>query len=194
MKLPEPILKGTMSVEEAILKRRSIRNYKDEALSLQEVSQLLWAAQGQTADWGGRTVPSAGTTYPLEIYLVVGNVHGLEHGIYRYHSGKHELEKLSDKNVRSELASDAWKQECIAKAPINIIIAAKYERTTERYGTHGIRFVDNEIGHCGQNIHLQAEALGLGTVVIGAFQDTLVMRTLGIKEEPRYIMPVGKKK
>lgn len=194
VKLPQPSYKGTISVEQAISQRRSLRLYKDEALSLEQVSQLLWVAQGQTAEWGGRTVPSAGATYPLEIYLAVGNVNGLEPGVYRYHSGKHELEKLSDKDVRSELASAAWRQECIAKAPINIVIAANYERTTERYGTRGIRYVDNEIGHCGQNIYLQCESLGLGTVAIGAFQDALVMKALGIKEEPRYIMPVGKKK
>jgi SagB-type dehydrogenase family enzyme len=194
MKLPKPRYKSAMSVEEAILKRRSIRFYQDEALTLEEVSQLLWAAQGQTADWGGRTVPSAGATYPLEIYLVVGNVKGLEHGIYHYISDKHELEKLSNKDVREEIAAAAWRQEFIEKAPIDIIIAANYERTTKQYSRRGIRYVDSEVGHCGQNIYLQCEALGLGTVAIGAFQDGLVINILGIKEEPVYIMPVGKKK
>ncbi|MCX7785284.1 MAG: SagB/ThcOx family dehydrogenase [candidate division WOR-3 bacterium] len=194
MKLPKPRFSGSVSVEEAMLKRRSIRSYKDEALTLEEVSQLLWSAQGKTADWGGRTVPSAGATYPLEIYLVVGKVKGLEVGVYRYLSESHELEKIGNKDVRKELTSAALGQEYINNAPISIVISAKYERTTKRYGERGIRYVDNEVGHCGQNIHLQCEALDLGTVVIGAFRDEQVKKVLGIKEEPRYIMPVGKKR
>lgn len=194
MKLPTPRYISEISVEQAIKQRRSIRDYKDTELTLEEVSQLLWSAQGKTSDWGGRAVPSAGATYPLTIYLVVGKVKGLENGVYRYHSDKHELEKISHKDVRNEIASAAWRQEFIARAPINIIIAANYKNTTDRYGKRGMRYVDNEVGHCGQNIHLQAEALGLGTVVIGAFQDSMLIHTLGIKEEPLYIMPVGHKK
>lgn len=194
MKLPKPRFSSSVSVEEAILKRRSIRSYKDEALTLEEVSQILWACQGKTDDRGRRTVPSAGATYPLEIYLVAGNVKGLETGVYHYLSETHELEKLSSKDVRKELTSAALEQEYINNAPASIVIAAKYERTTKRYGERGIRYVDNEVGHCGQNVHLQCEALGLGTVVIGAFRDEQVKKILGIKEEPRYIMPIGKKK
>lgn len=194
MKLPEPNYQGTMSVEQALKQRRSVRNFKDSALTLKEVSQLLWAGQGQTVNWGGRTVPSAGATYPLELYLVVGNVEGLERGVYHYDGAKHELKKLSAQDVRSNIASAAWRQEFIAQAPVIIIIAADYRRTTEKYGQRGIRYVDNEVGHCGQNIHLQAEALGLGTVVVGAFQDSLIMNILRIKEEPRYIMPIGRKR
>ncbi|MEO0076507.1 MAG: SagB/ThcOx family dehydrogenase [candidate division WOR-3 bacterium] len=194
MKLPEPNYQGTMSVEQALKQRRSVRNFKDAALTLKEVSQLLWAGQGQTANWGGRTTPSAGATYPLELYLVVGNVDGLEKGVYHYDGAKHELKKLSNQDVRSNIASASWRQEFIAQAPIIIVIAADYQRTTGKYGQRGIRYVDNEIGHCGQNIHLQAEALGLGTVVVGAFQDSLIMNILRIKEEPRYIMPIGRKK
>jgi len=194
VKLSTPRYKSSISVEQAISQRRSLLLYKDEALSLEQVSQLLWAAQGQTAGWGGRTVPSDGAAYPLEIYSVVGNVIGLKHGVYHYISGKHELKKISEKDIRSELASASWNQEFIAQAPIDIVIAVNYTRTIGRYGTRGIRYVDNEVGHCGQNIYLQSEALGLGTVAIGAFQDALVMKILGIKEEPRYIMPVGKKK
>ncbi|MCX8014585.1 MAG: SagB/ThcOx family dehydrogenase [candidate division WOR-3 bacterium] len=194
MKLPEPNYQGKMSVEQALKQRRSVRNFKDSALTLNEVAQLLWAAQGQTVKWGGRTTPSAGATYPLELYLVVGKVDGLEKGVYHYDGTKHELKKLSDQDVRNDISSAAWRQEFIAQAPIIIIIAADYKRTTERYGQRGIRYVDNEVGHCGQNIHLQAEALGLGTVVVGAFQDSLIMNILRIKEEPRYIMPIGRKK
>jgi SagB-type dehydrogenase family enzyme len=194
VKLPIPKHQGTVSVEQAIFQRRSIRNYKDEALSLEEVSQILWAAQGKTVDWGGRTVPSAGATYPLEIYIVVGDVKDLELGLYHYKQENHELLKMNDKDIRNEIASAAWRQEFIGQAPIIIVIAADYNRTTKRYGKQGIRYVDNEVGHCGQNIYLQCEALGLGTVAIGAFQEDRVIQILKIKEEPIYIMPIGKKK
>lgn len=193
MKLPKPRYTSSVSVEEAMLKRRSIRSYKNEALTIEEVSQLLWSAQGITAGWGGKTVPSAGATYPLEIYLVVGNVKGIEPGVYHYLEETHEIVKINGKDIRKELTRAALGQEYINNAPISIVIAAKYARTTARYGERGIRYVDNEVGHCGQNIHLQCEALGLGTVVIGAFHDEQVKKILGIKEEPRYIMPVGKK-
>ena len=195
MKLPSPRYKGDISVEEALLSRRSVRDYKDESLTVEDVSQILWSAQGITAaSWGGRTVPSAGTTYPLEIYLVVGNVKDLDIGLYRYLYQSHEIEKITSRDIRRELATACWGQDFIAKAPIVIIIAVKYERTTEKYGRRGARYVDNEVGHCGQNIHIQCEALGLGTTVIGTFQDMLVVNSLKIKEEPLYLMPIGKKK
>jgi SagB-type dehydrogenase family enzyme len=195
MKLPQPRYKGTISVEEAISSRRSVRDYKDEALTIEDVSQILWAAQGITAPaWGGRTIPSASTTYPLEIYLVVGNVKNLDEGIYHYISQNHEIEKTNRRDIRRELATACYGQELITHAPIVIAIAVKYERTTEKYGNRGMQFVNNEVGHCAQNIHLQCEALGLGTTVIGAFQDNIVINSLRIKEEPLYIMPIGKKK
>jgi SagB-type dehydrogenase family enzyme len=181
-------------VEEALLKRRSVRSYKKEKLTLNELSQLLWSAQGITAQWGGRTCPSAGATYPLEIYIAVGEVSGLESGVYHYLPEEHAIEKVLNKDVRKELTEAAWSQEYILSAPLNIIIAADYKRTTRRYGERGIRYVHYEVGHCGQNIHLQCEALGLGTVVIGAFSDEKVKKILNIKEEPQYIMPVGRKK
>jgi SagB-type dehydrogenase family enzyme len=194
VKLPEPRYRSATSVEEALLKRRSVRSYKKEKLTLNELSQLLWSAQGITAQWGGRTCPSAGATYPLEIYIAVGEVSGLESGVYHYLPEEHAIEKVLNKDVRKELTEAAWSQEYILSAPLNIIIAADYKRTTRRYGERGIRYVHYEVGHCGQNIHLQCEALGLGTVVIGAFSDEKVKKILNIKEEPQYIMPVGRRK
>ncbi|MEO0109472.1 MAG: SagB/ThcOx family dehydrogenase [candidate division WOR-3 bacterium] len=194
VKLPEVRYKSEISVEEALLNRRSVRSYKKEKLKLSEVSQILWSAQGITAKWGGRTCPSAGATYPLEIYLVAGEVEGLPPGVYQYLPEEHSLKLILNKDVRKELTGAAWGQDYILSAPIDIIIAADYKRTTSRYGERGIRYVHNEVGHCGQNIHLQCEALGLGTVVIGAFSDERVKKILNIKEEPQYIMPVGRKK
>ncbi|MCS7250498.1 MAG: SagB/ThcOx family dehydrogenase [candidate division WOR-3 bacterium] len=194
MKLPKPRYKSEVSVEEALLKRRSIRSYKKSPLTLEEVSQLLWAAYGITADWGGKTCPSAGATYPLVIYLVAGEVKDLKPGVYQYIPEEHSLKLVLEKDVRKELMMAAWQQEYILNAPINIVIAANYERTTSRYGERGIRYVHMEVGHCGQNIHLQCETMGLGTVVIGAFNDKEVKKILKINEDVLYIMPIGKKK
>lgn len=194
MPLPAVHTKGTVSVEEAIFKRRSVRDYKDEALTLAEVSQLLWSAQGITADWGGRVSPSAGATFPLEIYLVVRKVRGLEPGIYRYVPQKQSVRKISTRDRTDDLCAAALGQECVGRAPVNIVMCADYRRTTARYGERGVRYVHNEVGHAGQNIHLQAETLGLATVVVGAFNDDRVKEILGVDEDPLYIMPVGKPK
>jgi SagB-type dehydrogenase family enzyme len=193
MKLPEPRYSSKISVEEAIKSRRSIRSYKDVPLSLSELGQLLWAAQGLTAKWGGRTAPSAGATYPLEIYAVVGKVENLDAGVYHYNPQDHTIRLHKNGDLRSTLANAALGQACITNAPIDLVFAARYERTTGRYRERGIRYVHMEVGHVGQNVHLQAETLGLGTVVIGAFHDDKVKDVLGIEGEPLYIMPVGKK-
>jgi len=192
VKLPEPRPSGEMSVEEALAARRSVRSYQDEALSLTELAQLLWAAQGITAHWGGRTAPSAGATYPLEVYAVVGEVTGLEAGVFHYRPDGHLFVRRTAGDLRGDLASAALGQEWVREAPVSLVIAARYERTTERYGERGVRYVHIEVGHAGQNIYLQAEALGLGTVIVGAFDDQDVKTLLGIEEEPLAIMPVGR--
>jgi SagB-type dehydrogenase family enzyme len=194
IKLPEPRYESETSVEEALLQRRSIRAYSGENLTIEEVSQLLWAAQGITASWGGRTAPSAGALYPLELYVVVGTVEGLESGVYRYRSQEHELEKVKDGDVRAELADAALGQGFIKDAAINIVFTAVYERTTGKYGERGIQYVYMEAGHTAQNVYLQADALDLGTVTIGAFSDSDVTDVVGARERenPLYIMPVGR--
>ncbi len=192
--LPEPRYDSNVSVEEAILQRRSERDYTNEALTLQEVAQLLWAAQGITDPRGYRAAPSAGATYPLEIYVVVGNVEGVAKGIYRYKPHQNELEKVVSGEQRGALAQAALNQQFIAQAPVNLVITAVYERTTQRYGERGIRYVHMEAGHAAQNVYLQAVALNLGTVVVGAFHDNQVKEILNLAEdeEPLYIIPVGK--
>jgi len=189
-KLLKPKEKGSISIEETLNKRRSVRDYKKGPLSLEQVSQLLWAASGKNLY--RRTAPSAGATYPLEIYLVVGEVEGLEPGLYHYSYSRHSLERIREQDIRERLSRAALGQSMIEEAPIDIIIAADYGRTTGHYGQRGIRYVHMEVGHVGQNISLQANALNLGTVMIGAFEDKQVKENLGIKEEPLYIIPVGK--
>jgi len=190
IKLPKPKEKGLTSIEETLHKRRSVRDYKRAPLSMEQVSQLLWAASGRNLY--RRTAPSAGATYPLETYLMVRDVEGLEPGIYHYSSSGHTLEMTKDQDARKRLSRAALEQEMIEEAQVNIIIAADYDRTTGRYGQRGIRYVHMEVGHVGQNISLQAIALGLGTVMIGAFEDKQVKEVLGIREDPLYIIPVGK--
>ena len=194
IKLPEPRLKGALSVEEALLQRRSIREYKDEPLTLTEVSQLLWAAQGVTDSRGYRTAPSAGALYPLELYVVVGRVEGLSTGVYRYVPDGHHLLLVASGDRRAELAAAALGQSSVRDAPIDLVVSAVPERTTKQYGYRGIQYVHMEVGHVGQNVHLQAVSLGLGTVMIGAFTDERVKQVMALPKEevPLYIMPVGK--
>jgi SagB-type dehydrogenase family enzyme len=190
IKLPKPKEKGFISIEEALHKRRSVRDYKKGPLGLEQISQLLWAASGKNLY--RRTAPSAGATYPLETYLVVGEVEGLKPGIYYYDYSSHSLERIKDQDIRNRLSQAALGQGMIEKASIDIIIAADYGRTTSYYGQRGIRYVHMEVSHVAQNIFLQANALSLGTVMIGAFEDKQVKDVLGIKEDPLYIIPVGK--
>lgn len=194
IKLPEPVLEGEVSLEEALLRRRSVREYANLPLSLGEISQLLWAAQGVTSERGGRTAPSAGALYPLEVYLVAGSVENLASGVYKYKPAGQQLIKVKGQDVRSELAGAALEQTCVREAAINIVIAAVYERTTVKYGDRGVRYVYIEAGHSAQNICLQATALELGVVTVGAFYDDKVKTALDMpdNEEPLYIISVGR--
>jgi len=195
IRLPEPAKDGEMSVEKAISQRRSTRSFKDEPITLDHVSQILWAAQGITEEQRKfRTAPSAGATYPLEVFLVSGMVEGLEPGVFRYMTLNHSLSNVLDGDKRQDLYAQALRQPAIISAPAVVVIAGVFKRTTGRYGSRGEQYVYMEVGHVGQNIHLQAESLGLGTVVIGAFDDSGVQRVLGLPRDmiPFYIMPMGK--
>jgi len=204
--LPEPAHDSGTSVEQALSRRRSVREYRDKPLSLSEVSQLLWAAQGTTGTGGLRTAPSAGGLYPLEVYVAAGNVAGLRSGVYKYRPGDHSLVKTADGDKRDELSRAAAGQPSVTDGAIVIVISGVYERTTgkykepirdERTGSDylsGIKYVHMEAGHASQNVYLQAESLGLGTVVIGALSEDGVRRAAGMPddERPLYVMPVGR--
>lgn len=195
LELPEPRRDSSVSIEETLLKRRSIREYSGEPLTLQEVSQLLWAAQGITDPGGLRTAPSAGALYPLEVYVVVGDVENLAVGVYKYKQHGHELLKVLAGDKRADLAGAALKQAWVKEAAMDIVFAAVYERTTVKYGERGIRYVHMEVGHAAQNMCLQATAMDLGIVTVGAFNDEQVKEVLNLpdNEQPLYIIPVGKK-
>lgn len=195
IKLSPPKHETMMSIEEVLRKRESTRIYLlDEQLTLQQISYLLWAAQGMR-DSNHRVAPSAGATYPLEIYLVIGNVEKLLPGIYKYNPKEHELVKVLKKDKREELCDAALGQSSIKNAPAVIIICAVYERTTAKYGERGERYVHMEAGHVAQNVYLQTTALNLGTVVLGAFDDNTVQKVISAKpeEKPLYLMPIGRK-
>jgi len=193
IKLPEPQYDSDISLEQSLLERRSIRSYTGEPLTLQETSQLLWAAQGLTDPRGFRTAPSAGGLYPLELYIVAGDVTDLTPGVYRYQPDGHQLVKTMDGDKRAELAEAALGQEWVEEGAVSIVFTAVYERTTGKYGDRGIRYVHMEVGHAAQNLCLQATALGLGAVTVGAFHDGEVSQLLNLpaEEEPLYIIPVG---
>ncbi len=195
--LPLPHRITNMVVEDAIRLRRSIRSYLKEPLSLEELSMLLWAAQGITdVIEHKRAAPSAGAMYPLVLYVVVGKngVEDLEAGVYRYHVLRHSLIFHKPGDLRYELAHAALDQECVREAPVDIVFVAIFERTTTRYGERGIRYVFIDVGHAAENIYLMATALGLGTVAVGAFMDEDVAEVLDLElwEKPVYIMPVGR--
>lgn len=194
IRLPAPYYDGNTSVEMALLKRRSIRSYSNEPLSLAEISQLLWAAQGITDSRGYRTAPSAGALYPLEIYIVAGRVKDLSQGIYKYRPHENALVKIVDGDKRAEVCRASLNQSPISDAATVIVFCAIYERTTVKYGKRGIRYVFIEVGHAVQNIYLQAVSLKLGTLVIGAFNDNELKRIMkfDLYEYPLCIMPVGK--
>lgn len=196
MKLPEPSYRGQVSIEEAILLRRSIREYEPKPITLSQLSQILWAAQGITQkSTGFRAAPSAGATYPLEVYIVVKEegVKDLPAGVYHYLPTSHELELVRLGDFSVDLMKAALGQEWVRYAAVNLVINAVYERTTRRYGDRGIRYVHMEVGHVGQNVYLQCISLNLACVVIGAFYDEEVKRIVGGVGEPLYIIPVGVK-
>lgn len=197
VQLPPPDYKGRMSLEEAIYKRQSIRSYSSKPISLNQLSQLLWATGGVTADGiTGPTYayPSAGGIYPLEIYVVVGTVNGIKPGIYRYNSPSHSLELKIQGDKRNLLSRACYYQKMMINAPITIILTARISATTSRYGQRGYQYIFLDAGHCAENICLQATALGLGTVPVGAFSESAVNKLLKLSKEYTtvYILPVGR--
>lgn len=194
--LPAAELAGEMSVELALKERRSIREFSRKSLALEDVSQLLWAAQGITGRRGLRAAPSAGALYPLELYVVAGDVDGLSPGIYRYRPKTHDLLLIANGDPRKLLAAAALDQAVLRRAPAILVITGIYQRTMDKYGQRGRRYVHMEVGHAGQNVYLQATSRGLGTVMVGAFHDQKVSNALRLPEdhEPLGLMPIGYKR
>jgi SagB-type dehydrogenase family enzyme len=176
-------------LEKLLQNRHSVRHYEQGALELESVVKILWAGVGRNKF--KRTIPSAGACYPLEAYLVVGEVNDLEVGVYHYNITIGTLEKTKDGDLRQELFDAALSQKAVANGKALIIIVADHPRILGRYHRRGYRYACMEAGHAGQNITLQAMSLGIGTVMIGAFRDSVVKDVLGINEDPLYIIPLG---
>jgi Nitroreductase len=196
IKLPQPNYKG-MPVEEAIKKRRSVRSYSKKALTLPQLSQLLFSAQGITGSASGyelRAAPSAGALYPIEVYLVVNNVEELSRGIYHYSVQKHALELLKEGDFRKEITNAGLGQDMLGDANVTFVLSAVFERTQRKYKDRSLRYIYVEAGHISQNISLQAVSLGLGSVCVGAFYDDQVNRLIGLDgntESAIYLQAVG---
>ncbi len=199
--LPLPrIRRDVKSIEETLALRRSIRSFIDKPIDINQLSQILWAAYGISDPYRGfKTAPSAGATFPTEIYVVVKENsvsiedHYLEPGSYKYLVEKHAILLKKRGELVHRLTEACLGQEWVKTAAVNIVLSAVFERTTSYYGRRGIRYVYIEIGHIGQNIYLEATALGLGCVAIGAFYDEEVKQVVGLhdNEEPIYVMPIG---
>jgi SagB-type dehydrogenase family enzyme len=171
-----------------------VREFGRDAISLEETSQILWAAQGITHPAGYRTAPSAGALYPLEIVLIAGNVASLATGIHRYDPRAHALDAGANGDRRAAIAGAALAQGWIADAAVVLVVAAVEERTTKKYGRRGIRYIHIEAGHAAQNVYLQAAALGLGTTIVGAFDDDAVTQIADLRpgETPLCLLPIGR--
>jgi SagB-type dehydrogenase family enzyme len=186
--LPQPDLFGGMPLEEALSNRRSTRGFQDTPLTDAHIGQLLWAAQGITHPSGLRTAPSAGALYPLEIYAAT------QDGLFHYRPHTHSLEKLLEHDPRPALYQAALRQNPVLEAPLVIVISAVFERTAQKYGeARTPQYVYLEAGHAAQNILLQAVALELGAVPIGAFHEDQVSDALSLAPDqtPLYLIPVG---
>jgi len=201
--LPLPKKVSIITIEEAILLRKSIREWRDSPITIEQLSMILWASQGVVEDidgWLRRASPSAGATYPLEVYVVIGegsvslgDGSYVGAGVYKYDYRRHSVRLVKSGDFRDDLWRAALRQDWVKEAPLSLVICAVYERTTWRYGERGIRYVHIEVGHVGQNIYLMSTALGLGTVAIGAFHDEEVARVINARREerPLYVFPVG---
>jgi len=196
MQLPDPKLDGDVSLEMTIHQRRTVRSFHSKALTLKQLSQLLWAAQGITEPGGfKRAAPSAGALYPMDIYGAVGEecIEGLNPGVYLYELATHSFSLIQKGDIRRDIAMASLGQMWMSYAPITFVITGEYSRIMSKYGQRGVRYAMIEAGHIGQNIFLQSQAMGLEAGIVGAFEDGKVIQVMGIKSthEPLLLMPVG---
>ena len=184
--LPSPS-PGTANLDDVLASRRSIRQLSNEALADSDLSLLLWSMQGLTPA-GNRTAPSAGATYPIELYVLD------ERGVLHYRTATHTLEVVSVDDVRSAFYREAAGQDAVRDGAAIFVITGVFDRAATKYGERSVRYVHLEVGHVAQNLMLEATALGLGTVPIGSYDDDAVSRLLDLPSdhEPLYVFPVGR--
>ncbi len=198
IQLPAPQYQGKVSVEAAIFKKKTVRNFSNKPLTPNEVSQILWAANGiipRDAVTGAtsRVTSSAGGLYPLEVFLVCGDntVEGVPAGVYQYIPQKNSLKAIAKGDKRIAMATAAHMQGFLAQAPATVVIGAEFARTTFKYGGRGVQYAIMEAGSSNQNIYLQAEGLGLRVAGVGAFKDEEVAKVLQLPQSVKPLMLVG---
>ncbi|MBL0156756.1 MAG: SagB/ThcOx family dehydrogenase [Bryobacterales bacterium] len=191
--LPAPSLEGTVPLETCLRQRRSVRDYTEQPLSLQQASQLLWAAMGATNPAGLRTAPSAGAVFPVRAYVMAANVEGLTAGFYSYDVDRHDLSLLARGDKRRRLEKAAADQQCVGQSALLVVLTGYYRRLLREFGEGSQRLAAMEAGHIGQNFSLQATALGLGSIGLGKFDPTSLKMLLPIPqdEEPLYLLLAG---
>jgi len=194
--LPKPRPSGPVSVEGAIAARRTWRDFSDRPLTMEQLGQILWAAQGITGPDGFlRAAPSAGALYPMDLYAVLGpsSVEGVEAGVFHYRPVSHSLKRIAPGDQRRAAARACLGQYWMAGAPLSLVVTAEYERIEKKYGSRGRQYAMFEAGHICQNIFLQAEALSLAAGIVGAFDDGRLQTLLHLPttHRPLLVMPVG---
>jgi SagB-type dehydrogenase family enzyme len=180
--LPVPAETG-MPLAEALRKRRSVRKYGDRPLTAAELGALCFAANGTTGELPGRatkTIPSAGALYPMELYVVVNAVDGVEPGLYHYDGGAHQLELMGIGDFREKAFRACYGQKWTMKAAVVFAMSAIFERSKRKYGERVSRYIPAESGHMSQNLYLMSTALNLGGVAIGAYKDAEWNALLGL--------------
>ena len=192
--LPSPALKGSRSVEEAIKLRRSVRSFHDQPLTLSDLAQLLWAAQGVTHDQTCRSAPSAGGLYPIDTYVVVERVTGLHAGVYQYNPELHSLKKLLEGSYGQKICKAANSQECVGNAAVTIVLSLPFDRSMKKYGRIGLAYACVEMGCIAENVALQATSLRIGSACIGGVDSDTIQETMELPKENRVIclLPLGK--
>jgi SagB-type dehydrogenase family enzyme len=185
--LPKPNFDGTMSLEESLRYRRSVRTFTKHPLSQQEISSILWAAQGITDDADNRTAPSAGARYPVKLQVATKN------GLFGYDSNSHALTNLKPEDVRPMIVETTVGQKFIADAGLVVILSANCDESIQLHGEKAMRYIYLEAGHIAQNIHLEAASLGLASSPVAAFDEAALQSALGLPDGwvPIYVIPVG---
>ena len=196
IELPEPG-NTDASLETVVSQRKSIRSFADKSLTIEQLSRLLVTADGIThtsGDWQMRAAPSGGALYPIDIYVMASNVESLDQGLYHFQVSDSSLELVSKGDYANAIHAASFEQSAVGSSPITVILTARFDRSTIKYSDRGFRYTYMEAGSICQNIYLQATALGLGTVAVGAFNDDSLNELLGIDghdEAGLLIMPVG---
>jgi SagB-type dehydrogenase family enzyme len=187
---------GGVPVELAISSRRSERRFTGKVMSAVELSHILYYACGITDRRDGfRAAPSAGATYPIEVYPIINNIEDFTTGVYRYAIVDHQLEIVHEGDFRRDIIRAAIGQSYLGEANAILVLSAVFFRTQRQYGERSDRYILLEAGHIAQNACLIATSMGLGSCVVGAFDDAAFNRLIGAdgrNESVLYLIAVGK--